>query len=101
MEITLLHYLVLAAIMFGIGVIGFITRRNMVTVLMCVELMLNAVNINLIAFAKYYHHMDGQVLSLFVITIAACEAAVGLAIIIVMFRTRRSINVDDANILKY
>lgn len=101
MEVTLTHYLILGAVMFGIGIIGFITRRNMVTVLMCIELMLNAVNINFIAFAKYFQHMSGQVMSLFAITIAACEAAVGLAIIIVLFRSRKTINVDDANILKY
>ncbi len=101
MEITLTHYLILAAVMFGLGIIGFITRRNMVTVLMSVELMLNAVNINFIAFARHFQQLSGQVMSLFIITIAACEAAVGLAIIIVLFRSRRSINVDDANILKY
>jgi NADH-quinone oxidoreductase subunit K len=87
--------------MFGLGVIGFITRRNMVVVLMCVELMLNAVNINLIAFAKYFDHIAGQVMALFVITVAAAEAAVGLGIIIVLYRSRRTINVDDVNILKY
>jgi NADH-quinone oxidoreductase subunit K len=87
--------------MFGIGVIGFISRRNMVVVLMCVELMLNAVNINFIAFAKYNQHLSGQVMSLFIITIAACEAAVGLAIIIVLFRSKKAINVDDVSALKY
>jgi NADH:ubiquinone oxidoreductase subunit K len=101
MEVTLMHYLVLSSVMFGLGIIGFITRRNMVTVLMCIELMLNAVNINFIAFAKYSQLMSGQVMALFIITIAAAEAAVGLAIIIVLFRSRRSINIDDVNILKY
>ena len=101
MNITLTHYLILSAVLFGIGVIGFIARRNMVVVLMCIELMLNAVNINLVAFAKYFQHISGQVITLFVITIAACEAAVGLAIIIVLYKNRKSINVDDANILKY
>ena len=101
MEVTLMHYLVLSSLMFGIGIIGFITRRNMVTVLMCIELMLNAVNINFIAFAKEFQHISGQVVALFIITIAAAEAAVGLAIIIVLFRSRRTINIDEVNILKY
>ena len=87
--------------MFGIGLIGFISRRNMVVVLMCVELMLNAVNINFIAFAKYNQQLSGQVMSLFIITIAACEAAVGLAIIIVLFRSKKAINVDEVSALKY
>ena len=101
MELTLQHYLILTACMFSIGVIGFITRRNMVTVLMCIELMLNAVNINLIAFAKYMDQLNGQAMALFVITIAAAEAALGLSIIIVLYRKRKSINVDDANLMKY
>ncbi len=108
MHVTLIHYLILSAIMFGIGVVGFITRKNMVIVLMCIELMLNAANINFIAFAKYRglyegmsNQLSGQVMSLFVITIAAAEAAVGLAIIIVLFRSRKTINVDDVDLLKH
>ena len=101
MEITLTHYLILSAVMFGIGIVGFVSRRNMVTVLMCIELMLNAVNINFIAFAKHFQSMNGQVISLFIITLAAAEAAVGLAIIVVLFRGKRTINIDELDALKH
>ena len=89
-------YLMLSATLFAVGLIGVIVRRNMITVLMCVELMMNAVNINLVAFSHRLSNLEGQVFTIFVITVAAGEAAVGLAIIIQLYRLRSSINVDDA-----
>jgi NADH-quinone oxidoreductase subunit K len=89
-------YLTLSATLFCVGLIGVIVRRNMITVLMCVELMLNAVNINLVAFADRLSSLEGQIFAIFIITIAAGEAAVGLAIIIQLYRLRSSVNVDDA-----
>jgi NADH-quinone oxidoreductase subunit K len=83
--------------MFTIGLVGVIVRRNMITVLMCVELILNAVNINLVAFSYRLSSLDGQVLAVFVIAIAAGEAAVGLAILIQLFRLKNSVNVDEAH----
>lgn len=93
-------YLLLSATLFAIGLSGVILRRNMITVLMCVELMLNAVNINLIAFAERLSHLEGQVFPIFVIAIAAGEAAVGLAIIIQLYRIKGTVNVDQADELK-
>lgn len=90
-------YLLLSAAMFTIGLVGVIVRRNMITVLMCVELILNAVNINLVAFSYRLSSLDGQVLAVFVIAIAAGEAAVGLAILIQLFRLKNSVNVDEAH----
>jgi NADH-quinone oxidoreductase subunit K len=87
---------VLSAALFSIGLIGVIVRRNMIVVLMCIELMLNAVNINLVAFSHRLSSLDGQILAIFIITIAAGEAAVGLAIIIQVYRLRSSLNVDEA-----
>ncbi len=92
-------YLMLSGTMFAVGLIGVIVRRNMITVLMCIELMLNAVNINLIAFAHRLANLEGQVFTIFVITIAAGEAAVGLAIIIQLYRLRSTVNVDERNVL--
>ncbi len=89
-------YLMLSATLFCVGLIGVIIRRNMITVLMCVELMLNAVNINLVAFSDRLSSLEGQIFAIFIITIAAGEAAVGLAIIIQLYRLRTSINVDEA-----
>jgi NADH-quinone oxidoreductase subunit K len=88
-------YLMLSATLFCVGLIGVIVRRNMITVLMCVELMLNAVNINLVAFSDRLSSLEGQVFAIFIITIAAGEAAVGLAIIIQLYRLRTTINVDE------
>jgi NADH-quinone oxidoreductase subunit K len=93
-------YLLLSATLFAIGLSGVILRRNMITVLMCVELMLNAVNINLVAFAYRFSSLEGQVFPIFVIAIAAGEAAVGLAIIIQLYRARGTVNVDLADELK-
>ena len=92
-------YLLLSATLFAVGLIGVIVRRNMITVLMCIELMLNAVNINLVAFSHRLSSLEGQVFTIFVITVAAGEAAVGLAIIIQLYRLKSTINVDEARSL--
>jgi|SRR5690625_112074 len=99
--IGLYHYLGLAAVLFAIAVAGiFINRKNMVLLLMCIELMLLAVNINFIAFSRFAGDMLGQVFVFFILTVAAAEAAVGLAILVVLFRNRHTINVEDVNRLK-
>ena len=92
-------YLMLSATLFAVGLVGVIIRRNMITVLMCIELMLNAVNINLVAFSHRLASLEGQVFTVFVITIAAGEAAVGLAIIIQLYRLRATVNVDEVRSL--
>ena len=92
-------YLMLSATLFTIGLVGVVIRRNMITVLMCIELMLNAVNINLVAFAHRLSSLEGQIFTVFVIAIAAGEAAVGLAIIIQLYRLKSTINVDEAKVL--
>lgn len=92
-------YLMLSGTLFAVGLIGVIVRRNMITVLMSIELMLNAVNINLIAFSHRLASLEGQVFTIFVITIAAGEAAVGLAIIIQLYRLRSTVNVDEVRTL--
>ena len=89
-------YLMLSGTLFAVGLIGVIIRRNMITVLMAIELMLNAVNINLVAFSHRMSSLDGQVFAIFVITVAAGEAAVGLAIIIQLYRLKSTVNVDEA-----
>src|SRR6186997_1408096 len=94
-------YIVLSAIIFTIGCVGVLTRRNAIVVFMCVELMLNASNLALVAFSKQHGDLDGQVLAFFVMVVAAAEVVVGLAIIMTIFRTRRSASVDDASLLKY
>ena len=93
--VTTVHYLVLSAALLLIGTIGVLTRRNIVIILMSIELILNAVNINLIAFSQYLHNVDGQIFTIFVITVAAGEAAVGLAIIIQLYRLKSTVNVDE------
>lgn len=99
--IGLHHYLVVSAILFVMGVLGiFINRKNIITILMAIELILLAVNINLVAFSAYLGDMVGQVFSMFVLTVAAGEAAIGLAIIVIYFRRRATIAVDDANRMK-
>jgi NADH-quinone oxidoreductase subunit K len=92
-------YLMLSGSLFAVGLIGVIVRRNMITVLMCIELMLNAVNINLVAFSHRVATLDGQVFAILIITIAAGEAAVGLAIIIQLYRLRSTVNVDEVRTL--
>ncbi|CAG9620151.1 NADH-quinone oxidoreductase subunit NuoK [Sutcliffiella rhizosphaerae] len=100
--VPLSAYLVLALVLFCIGLYGALTKRNTVIVLICIELMLNAVNINLVAFSKFGINpaITGQVFSLFTITVAAAEAAVGLAILIALYRNRRTVNIDEMTTLK-
>ena len=98
--IPLSHYLILAALLFSIAVVGiFLNRKNVVILLMAIELLLLAVNINFVAFSHYLQDIAGQVFVFFILTVAAAEAAIGLAILIVLFRNRRTINVDDLNSL--
>jgi NADH-quinone oxidoreductase subunit K len=99
--VTLTHYLVLAAILFTVGAVGVLVRRNAIVVFMCVELMLNSVNLTLVTFARSTGTVDGQIMAFFVMVVAAAEVVVGLAIIMSIYRTRRSASVDDANLLKY
>jgi NADH-quinone oxidoreductase subunit K len=98
---TLTYYLVLAAILFTIGAAGVLVRRNAIVVFMCVELMLNSVNLTLVTFARATGTIDGQIMAFFVMVVAAAEVVVGLAIIMSIYRTRRSASIDDANLLKY
>ena len=98
---TLSWYLVLAAILFTIGAMGVLIRRNAIVLFMCVELMLNASNLALVTFSRINGTLDGQIMAFFVMVVAAAEVVVGLAIIMSIFRTRRSASVDDANLLKY
>lgn len=100
MDITTTHYLVLSFILFSIGLFGVAARRNMITVLMSIELVLNSVNLNLIAFSYQLSDLTGQVFSIFTITVAAGEAAVGLGILIALFRLRESTQLDQATELK-
>ncbi len=97
---TLTHYLVLAAILFAIGATTVLVRRNAIIVFMGVELMLNATNLLLVTFSRMHGNLTGQVLAFFVMVVAAAEVVIGLAIIITIFRTRRSASVDDINLLK-
>ena len=98
--ITLAHFVGLSFVLFTIGVVGVLVRRNLLTVLMSIELMLNAVNINLVAFSRQRGDLTGQVFSIFVIAVAAGEAAIGLAIIISLYRLKSSVNLDDVAELK-
>jgi NADH-quinone oxidoreductase subunit K len=99
--IGLSHYLVLGALLFAISVIGiFLNRKNVIILLMCIELMLLAVNLNFIAFSHYLNDIAGQVFVFFILTVAAAESAIGLAILVVLFRNLRTINVDDLDTLK-
>ena len=93
--------LLISAILFAVGVAGVVIRRNAIVLFMCIELMLNAVNLTLVTFSRINGDLDGQVLALFVMVVAACEVVVGLAIIMAIFRSRRSASIDDANLLKY
>ena len=101
MTITIAHYLVVAACLFTLGILGiFLNRKNVIIILMSIELMLLAVNINLVAFSAFLGDLTGQVFALFILTVAAAEAAIGLAIIVVYFRNRGSIAVEDINMMK-
>ncbi|MDN5857340.1 MAG: NADH-quinone oxidoreductase subunit NuoK [Pseudonocardia sp.] len=95
------YYLLLSALLFSIGAVGVLVRRNAIVVFMCIELMLNAVNLSLVTFSRMNGELDGQVMAFFVMVVAAAEVVVGLAIIMSIFRTRRSTSIDDANLLKY
>ncbi|MEU9505916.1 NADH-quinone oxidoreductase subunit NuoK [Micromonospora sp. NPDC048170] len=95
------YYLVLAAVLFTIGAAGVLIRRNAIVVFMCIELMLNAANLMLVTFSRTNGDLNGQIMAFFVMVVAAAEVVVGLAIIMAIFRTRRSASVDDANLLKY
>jgi len=99
--VTPTYYLLLSALLFTIGAVGVLVRRNAIVVFMCIELMLNSVNLTLVTFARINGALDGQVIAFFVMVVAAAEVVVGLAIIMSIFRTRRTASVDDANLLKY
>jgi NADH-quinone oxidoreductase subunit K len=94
-------YLLLGTALFTVGVIGVLTRRNVIIILMSIELILNAVNVNLVAFSQHFQSIDGQVFALFVITDAAAEAAVGLGLIIALFRNKETVNADEIDLLKW
>ncbi len=96
-----MNYVYLAALLFSIGAAGVLIRRNAIVVFMCIELMLNACNLAFVSFARMQGNLDGQVIAFFVMVVAAAEVVVGLAIIVTIFRARRSISVDGANLLKY
>ena len=95
------HYQMVAAILFMIGVLGVLTRRNMIVIFMCIELMLNAANLALLGFARMGNHMDGHICVFMVMVVAACEVAVGLAIIISLIRNRDTLNIEDPSALKW
>ncbi len=95
------HFIFLSACLFAIGVVGVLTRKNAIIIFMSIELMLNAVNLAFVAASRFMGGLDGQVFVFFVMTVAAAEVAVGLAIIVTIFRNRKSINIDDVNLLKW
>jgi NADH-quinone oxidoreductase subunit K len=99
--VTLQHYLFLSAALFTLGVIGVMLRRNLIIILMSLELMLNAVNLSFIAFARFLDSIEGQIIVLFVMVVAAAEVAVGLAILVTVFRQRGTVNVEDINLMKW
>ncbi len=99
--VPLSHYLIFSATLFSIGVLGVLIRRNAIVVFMCIEIMLNAVNISLIAFDRYLNQHDGQIFSFMVICVAAAEVSVGLAIVIALFRNKATINLDEINLMKW
>jgi NADH-quinone oxidoreductase subunit K len=98
--LALENYLILSAILFSIGTVGVLIRRNAIVIFMCVEMMLNAVNLTLIAFSKYLGNIDGQIFVFFIMTVAAAEAAVGLALMIAFYKNRESIDIEDMNVMK-
>lgn len=99
--ITINHYLVLSVVLLAIGVIGMLVRRNVVVMMMSVELILNAVNVNLIAFSKHLQDLNGQIFAIFVIVVAVAEAAIGLGILIALFRNKETVQVDEIDLLKW
>jgi NADH-quinone oxidoreductase subunit K len=98
--ITLWHYLSVAAVLFGIGLIGFLTRRNLITMFLCAELMLQGVAINFVAFARFHGNLQGQVFVLFILTVAACEAGIALALILMLYRRSKSLDSSEWNSLR-
>lgn len=101
MQITPLHYLILSALLFTTGILGFLLRRNIVVILMSIELILNAVNINLVVFSHAHRQVDGQIFALFVMAVAVAEAAVALGILIALFRNRGTVLADELDLLKW
>ncbi len=99
--IPISYYLILSAVLFVIGIVGVLTRRNAIIIFMCIELMLNAVNLTFVAFSSYLGNSTGQMIVFFVMAVAAAEAAVGLAIIIALFRNRPTVNINDFHLLKW
>ncbi len=99
--ITTVHYLILSAALLAIGTLGVLTRRNIVIILMSIELILNAVNLNLVAFSRALRNVNGQVFAVFIITVAVAEAAVGLGILIAMFRNKETVQADEIDLLKW
>ncbi len=99
--VTLEHYLVLSALLFSLGMVGVMFRRNLIVILMSLELMLNAVNLTFVAFSRYLGSIEGQIFVLFVMVVAAAEVAVGLAIAVAVFRQRGTININDISLLKW
>jgi len=95
------HYLILSALLFALGAVGVILKKNIISIFLCIELMLNAANLSFIAFSRYLNQVDGQIVVFFVMVVAAAEAAVGLAITVTVFRNRKSLNVDDADLMKW
>ncbi len=100
MAVSIAWYLILSAALFSIGVFAFLIKRNIITIFMSIELMLNAVNLAFVAFANHWHQVSGQIFVFFVMVVAAAEAAVGLAIIIAVYRSRETLNVDQINLMK-
>ena len=101
MQIPIEYYLILSAFMFAVGIVGVLTRRNAIVVFMCIELMLNSANLTLITYSSYLGDVAGQLFVFFVMSVAAAEAAVGLAIIIAIYRNKLTVNIDEINILKW
>ncbi len=103
MTITLTHYLVASALLFTIGLVGIVTRRNVLMILLCIELMFNAINVTMVAFSRYItpNMLTGQVFAIFIITVAAAEAAAGLGIILCLYRNRETVDAEKFNLLKW
>ncbi|NWG11904.1 MAG: NADH-quinone oxidoreductase subunit NuoK [Acidobacteria bacterium] len=95
------HYLILSALLFAVGAAGVIVKKNIIAIFLCIELMLNAANLSFVAFSRYLDQVHGQIFVFFVMVVAAAEAAVGLAITITLYRNRRTLNVDDADLMKW
>ncbi|MBP1596067.1 MAG: nuoK [Acidobacteria bacterium] len=98
---SILHCLILSALLFTIGTVGVIVKKNIIAIFLCIELMLNAVNLSFVAFSRYLNQVHGQIFVFFVMVVAAAEAAVGLAIAIALFRNRNTLSIDDADIMKW